>query len=185
MTTRRLTSSVGSRPRPWFDALADHVPGGRRNTKIALAAFAGIVFLLIILEIASARRVAQWAPIDVVDSHEPLQDLPIRLASSDGVVRPAQTYDALIDMMSIKHLVVGVDLDYVPRPGTEREVVIRASDGSEKFRDEMPESYFKEGRFMLRLFARQFPTGEYTLEIEAPDEGGARVVAASWFQVSH
>jgi hypothetical protein len=160
------------------------VPGGRRNTKIALVAFAAIVVLLIVLEIVSASRVAQWASVDVVDSREPLQDLPIRLAGSDGVVPPAQTYDALIDMKSIKHLVVGVDLDYLPRPDTDREVVIRASDGSERFRDNMPESYFTEGRFMLRLFARQFPSGDYTLEIEAPDEGGSRVVAASWFQVT-
>jgi hypothetical protein len=37
---------------------------------------------------------------------------------------------------------------------------------------------------MLRLFSRQFPAGDYMLEIEALEESGEkRVVAASWFQV--
>jgi hypothetical protein len=79
--------------------------------------------------------------------------------------------------------VVGVDLDYLPRPGTKREVVIRSSGGVEKFRAAMPESYFTEGRFMLRLFSRHFPSGDYTLDIEAPDEE-IPIVATSWFQVT-
>ncbi len=186
MTTRRLTPSVSTRAaRPWLDELADRVPGGSRNVKIGLAVLAGVVLALIITQIASSQRVAQWASVDVVSSRDPLQDLPIRLASSDGTVRPAQTYDAVFDLKSIDQLVVGVDLDYLPRPGTKREVVIRSGDGVEKFRDEVPDSYFTEGRFMLRLFSRQFPAGDYTLEIEAPEESGEqRVVASSWFQVS-
>ncbi|HXV14551.1 MAG TPA: hypothetical protein VEC56_10135 [Candidatus Krumholzibacteria bacterium] len=185
MTTRRLTSSMSARPtRPWMDELADRVPGGSRNVKIGLGVLAGVILALIIAQIVTSQRVAQWASIEVVDSRDPLQDLPIRLASSDGTVRPAQTYDAILDLKSIDHLVVGVDLDYLPRPGTRREVVIRTGDGVEKFRDEVPGSYFTEGRFMLRLFSRQFPSGDYTLEIEAPEESGeTRVVAASWFQV--
>lgn len=185
MTTRHSTSSVAGRPaRPWLDDLADRVPGGKRNARIALAAFAAVLVTLIVLQIVSSRRVAQWAPVEVVTSREPLQDLPIRLASSDGVVRPAPTYDALIDLKGIDHLVVGVDLDYLPRQGTHRDVVIRTGDGSEKFRAAVPESYFTEGRFMLRLFSRRFPSGDYTLEIEALDGGDRHVVAASWFQVS-
>jgi hypothetical protein len=186
MTTRHSTSSIAGRPaRPWLDGLADRVPGGRRNARIALAAFAAVLVTLIVLQIASSRRVAQWAPVEVVTSREPLQDLPIRLASSDGAVRPAHTYDAVFDLKAIDHLVVGVDLDYLPRQGTHRDVVIRTGDGSEKFRSPVPESYFTEGRFMLRLFSRQFPSGDYTLEIEALEDGGDRhVVAASWFQVS-
>lgn len=168
-----------------MDGLADHVPGGRRNAKIGLAVLGGILVVLIALEIASARRVAQWTPVDVVDSRDPLQDLPIRLASSDGSVPPAQTYDAILDLKSIDYLVVGVDLDYLPRRDSQRDVVIRTGDGAEKFRDHVPESYFTEGRFMLRLFSRQFPSGDYTLEIEARETSGeAMVVAASWFQVT-
>lgn len=186
MTTRRLASSLSTRPaRPWMDALADHVPGGRRNTKIGLAVLCSILVVLIGLEIGSARRVAQWASVDVVDSRDPLQDLPIRLASSDGSVRPAQTYDALLDLKSIDHLVVGVDLDYLPRRDSPREVVIRNGEGVEKFRDQVPDSYFTEGRFMLRLYSRHFSSGDYTLEIEALEASGeAMVVAASWFQVT-
>jgi hypothetical protein len=186
MSTRHSTSSVAGRPtRPWLDELADRVPGGRRNARIALAAFAVMLVVLVTLEIVTSRRVAQWAPVEVVTSREPLQDLPIRLASADGVVRPAHTYDAIIDMKSIDHLVVGVDLDYLPRQGTNRDVVIRAGDGAEKFRAAVPESYFTEGRFMLRLFSRHFPSGDYTLEIEALEDGGEKhVVAASWFQIS-
>jgi hypothetical protein len=168
-----------------MDELADRVPGGTRNVKIGLVVLAGVILTLIIAQIAASQRVAQWASIDVVDSRDPLQDVPIRLASSDGTVRPAQTYDAILDLKSIDELVIGVDLDYLPRPGTKREVVIRAGDGGEKFRDEVPASYFTEGRFMLRLFSRQFPSGDYMLEIEAGEESGEpRVVAASWFQVS-
>lgn len=131
------------------------------------------------------RRVAQWASVDVVDSRDPLQDLPIRLANSEGDVPPAPTYDALLDLKSIDYLVVGVDLDYLPRRDTRREVVLRTSEGVEKFRDQVPESYFTDGRFMLRLFSRHFPSGDYMLEIEgAEDAGEKRVVAASWFQVT-
>src|SRR5262245_12414206 len=112
MTTRRLASHASTRAaRPWMDELADRVPGGRRNVTIGLAVLGAIVLVLVGLEIASARRVAQWAPVDVVDSRDPLQDLPIRLAASDGMVRPAQTYDAVLDLKGIDHLVVGVDLD--------------------------------------------------------------------------
>ncbi len=169
-----------------MDELADRVPGGSRNVKIGLAALAGVVLALIVAQIVMSQRVAQWASLDVVDSRDPLQDLPIRLASSDGTVRPAQTYDAILDLKSISQLVVGVDLDYLPRRDTKRQVVIRGGDGVEKFRDDVPQSYFTEGRFMLRLFARQFPSGDYMLEIEAiEDTGDAHVAAASWFQVSH
>lgn len=185
MTTRRLASSASSRlTRPWLDELADRVPGGRRNVHIGLGVLGAVIVVLVVIEIASARRVAQWAPVDVVDSRDPLQDVPIRLASSDGVVPPAQTYDAVLDLKSIDYLVVGVDLDYLPRRGSQRDVVIRNADGAERFRDRVPESYFTEGRFMLRLFSRQFRSGDYTLEIEALEENGERrVVAASWFQV--
>ena len=186
MSTRHSTSSVTGRPaRPWLDELADRVPGGRRNARIALFAIAGGLVALVTVQIVSSRRVAQWAPVEVVTSREPLQDLPIRLASADGAVRPAHTYDAVIDLKGIDHLVVGVDLDYLPRQGTHRDVVIRAGDGAEKFRAAVPESYFTEGRFMLRLFSRHFSSGDYMLEIEALEESGERhVVAASWFQVS-
>ena len=169
-----------------MDELADRVPGGRRNVTIGLAVLGAVVAALIVLEIVSVRRVAEWASVDVVDSRDPLQDLPIRLAGSDGAVRPAQTYDAVLDLKGIDHLVVGVDLDYLPRQDTEREVVIRGTDGGEKFRDDVPASYFTEGRFMLRLFSRHFPSGDYTLEIEALEGAGEKhVVAASWFQVSN
>ena len=186
MTTRHSSSSAVGRPaRPWLDDLADRIPGGRRNARIALVALAVLLITLVVLEIVSTSRVAQWAPVEVVTSREPLQDLPIRLASADGVVRPAHTYDAVIDMKSLEHLVVGVDLDYLPRQGTRRDVVIRAGDGAEMFRAAVPESYFTEGRFMLRLFSRHFPSGDYTLEIEAlEDIDDNHVVAASWFQVS-
>lgn len=176
---------MGRPARPWLDEIADRVPGGRRNARIVLVAFAVVLVGLVVLEIVTARRVAQWAPVDVVASRDPLQELPIRLASADGSVRPAQTYDAVFDLKSIDHLVVGVDLDYLPRQGTNRDVVIRAADGTEMYRDAMPESYFTEGRFMLRLFSRHFPSGDYTLEIEGLESSGeTRVVAASWFQIS-
>ena len=186
MTTRRLASHASVRPtRPWMDELADRVPGGRRNVTIGLAVLGAIVATLIVMGIVSARRVAEWAPVNVVDSRDPLQDLPIRLAGADGSLRPAQTYDAVLDLKGIDHLVVGVDLDYLPRQDTQREVVIRAANGKEKFRDNVPPSYFTEGRFMLRLFSRHFPSGDYTLDIEAPgDVGEAHVVASSWFQTS-
>ncbi len=184
MTTRRLSSTLSSRSRPWMDELADRVPGGRRNLQAGIAMMAAVLVALLVHEIVSARRVAQWAPVDIVDSRDPLQDLPVRLASSSGEIRPAPTYDAVLDLKAIDHLVVGVDLDFLPRRGAPRDVVIRTSTGDVKFRAHVPESYFTQGRFMLRLFSRHFPSGEYMLEIEAPEQSGeVAVVAASWFQV--
>jgi hypothetical protein len=142
------------------------------------------MLLTVVSSVIRARRVAAWAPIDVVSSRDPLQELPIRRATRDGTVRPAQTYDAVLDLKSIDELVVGVDLDRIAKSASGHEAVIRTQDGVERFREAIPSDYFSEGRFMLRLFARRFPPGDYFLEIEVPDATGeARVVAASWFQV--
>jgi hypothetical protein len=162
------------------------IPGGR-HIKLGATIAAGLVIALIVISILHGKRVAEWAPISVVNSTEPLQELPLRVAQGTEPVEPAHTYDAVLDVATIKALVVGVDLDSVPKGLPRYDTVIRSSDGSELFRSRILETYFKEGRFMLRLFAKRFPAGDYTLDIEGFDPGArdGRVVASSWFQVTH
>lgn len=162
------------------------MPAGR-HLKLIAAVAAGIVVALIVLGILRGQRVAEFAPLSVIDSHEPLQELPLRVAQGTEPVEPAHTYDAVLDVSTIKALVVGVDLDYVPKGLPRYDAVIRGSNGSEKFRGHILDNYLSEGRCMLRLFANRFPAGDYTLDIEGFDPGttDGRVVASSWFQVTH
>ena len=163
-----------------------HIPGGDRRVQLAIAIGALLLVCLVTIGLSRSRRAAEWAPLSVVDSHEPLQELPLRVAQGDEPVEPAHTYDAMLDVSSIKDIVVGVDLDYVPKGLVRYDAVLRSSDGSERFRGRIGENYFKEGRFMLRLFARRFDAGDYTLDIEGFDPGSneGRIVASSWFQVT-
>ncbi len=171
---------------PVFGDLAARVPGGR-HIKLIAAVAAGLVVALIIFGVMRGQRVAEFAPLSVIDSREPLQELPVRVAQGTDPIEPAHTYDAVLDVSSIKALVLGVDLDYVPKGLPRYDVVIRNSGGSEKFRGHILDNYFTEGRCMLRLFANRFPAGDYTLDIEGFDPGATdgRVVASSWFQVTH
>ncbi len=170
---------------PLIGDLVNRVPGGRKYARIAAAALIVLLVGLIAVGIARGRRYAAWAPIDVVESRDPLQDLPVRVAGSNGAVAPARTFDAILDLSSIASIVVGVDLDYIPRGAARYDVTIQAEDGAVCFHDTIPLSYFKEGRFMLRLFSRRFQPGDYLLEIMAYDAGGdGRVVGASWFQLT-
>jgi hypothetical protein len=161
------------------------VRGGMTNPRVTLVFVALILGALAIMTIVRGQRVAAWAPLDVVSSRDPLQELPIRTAGNDGVVRPAHTYDAVLDMTRLSSLVVGVDLDVIPRGSPHYDAVIRDSSGSEIFRDGISPRYFSDGRFMLRLYSRRLHAGDYLLEIEAGegDSAEARVVGASWFQV--
>ncbi|HET6462567.1 MAG TPA: hypothetical protein VFH33_02105 [Candidatus Krumholzibacteria bacterium] len=169
-----------------FGALATRLPGGRHLQLIATVAV-GIVVALIVFGVMRGQHVAEWAPLTVINSHEPLQELPIRVAQGKDPVEPAHTYDAVLDLSSIKALVVGVDLDYIPKGLARYDAVIRNSDGSERFRGRIVDDYLREGRCMLRLLAKRFPAGDYTLDIEGFDPGvtEGRVVASSWFQVTH
>jgi hypothetical protein len=171
---------------PVFGNAGSRIPGGR-HIKFAAAIALGLVAALIVVSVMRGQRVAEWAPISVVNSTEPLQELPMRVAKGGEPVEPAHTYDAVLDFSSIKALVMGVDLDSVTRGLPRYDAVIRTPDGNELFRGRILDSYFKEGRFMLRLFAKRFPAGDYTLDIEGFDPGArdGRIVASSWFQVTH
>ena len=91
----------------------------------------------------------------------------------------------MLDLSNLDEIVVGIDLDYVTKGLSRYDVVIRRADGSERFRGRIEEGYFREGRAMLRLVAKKFAAGDYTLDIEGFDDGSAegRIVASSWFQV--
>jgi hypothetical protein len=171
---------------PVFGKAGGRIPGGR-HIKFGAAIALGLVIALIVVTILHGQRVAEWAPVSVVDSREPLQELPVRVAQGGEPVEPAHTYDAVLDVSSIKALVVGVDLDYVTKGLPRYDAVIRTSDGKELFRSRILDHYFSEGRFMLRLFAKRVPAGDYNLDIEGFDPGArdGRVVASSWFQVTH
>lgn len=180
---RMATYRAGATDRRRLLSLLDRIAGDSRNARVTIFAIAVVVVAAIVAGIMRGERVAAWAPVDVVSSHEPLQELPIRVAGHDGVVRPAHTHDAVLDMKSISSLVVGVDLHVLPKGAERYEAVIRTDSGHEMFRGTIAPDYFKEGRFMLRLFPKHFPNGEYFLEIEAVrSETDKRVVAASWFQ---
>ena len=161
-------------------------PSGRGHVRLLIAVVAVLTVVLVVFGTTRARRVAQFAPVSVINSKEPLQELPVRVAQGDEAVEPAHTYDAMVDLSGISQLVVGVDLDYVAKGLKRYDAVIRASDGGERFRGHIGEPYFKEGRFMLRVFAKRFPAGDYTLDIEGFDEGAGegRIIASSWFQGS-
>lgn len=170
---------------PIIGDIVNRVPGGPRYVRIAAIALVALIVILLAVGLVRGRRYAAWAPIDVVDSRDPLQELPVRVAGSDGAVSPPQTYDAVLDLSSISSIVVGVDLDYVSKGAARYEVAVQSEDGVERFHDTIDPHYFDDGRFMLRLFARKFKPGDYLLEISAFDSDGAgRVVGASWFQVT-
>lgn len=155
-----------------------------RNVRATLFGIVIVVGVLVALLVTRSQRVAEWAPLDVVSSREPLQELPIRIAAEGDVVRPAHTHDAVLDLSRIPNLVVGVDLDPISREPERHDLVLRDEDGVELFRDQIAAHYFDDGRLMLRLFARRLPAGDYWLEIEATGAGpDARVIAASWFEV--
>jgi hypothetical protein len=154
------------------------------NVRATLVGILLVVGALVVVSVLRGQRVAAWAPLDVVAGRDPLQELPIRTAGKDGVVRPAHTYDAVLDMSRIPSLVVGVDLKAVPTTAPNFEVVLRNGSGGEMFRDAIARHYLDDGRFMLRLFPGKFRAGDYLLEIESGGDGeGTQVVAASWFQV--
>jgi hypothetical protein len=185
MSTHRRAPG-GSGAFPLIGDLVNRVPGGRRYAGFAGAALAILILAVVASGVLSGRRVAAWAPIDVIESRVPLQELPVRIAEGNEPVPPARSYDAMLDLSSISALVVGVDLDYIPRGAARYEAVIRNESGVERFRDAIAEEYLAGGRFMLRLFARGFPAGDYSLEIEAfaSEDGPGRVIAAAWFQVA-
>jgi hypothetical protein len=161
------------------------IPGGARYAPLVGVALAVFVAIVVGLAVTRGNRVAAWAPMSVISSHDPLQELPIRVAGKNGLVRPARTHDAILDLKSISTLVVGVNLDRIPTGAARYEAVIRTDAGQERFRSTIAPEYFTEGRFMLRLYSRRFPRGDYRLEIEAvQSETDKRVVAVSWFQVA-
>jgi hypothetical protein len=180
MATRHFSETA----RGWSPGIVGRVAGTSRNVRATLVGIVIVVGVLVALTVARGRRVAEWAPLDVVSSRDPLQELPIRNAGRDGVVHPAHTYDAVLDLSRISSLVVGVDLDRIRREADRYDAVIRNEGGDEMFREPIAPGYFEDGRFMLRLFTRRFPAGVYWLEIEAAGQGEeSRVVAASWFEV--
>lgn len=144
-----------------------------------------MVVVLVALGVMRTRRVAEFAPVSVVESREPLQELPVRAAVGGEPVEPAHTYDAMVDMSNIDALVVGVDLDHIMKGLSRYDAVVRGPEGGERFRGRIKEPYFRDGRFMLRLFTKRFPAGDYTLDIEGFDDGSAdgRIIASSWFQI--
>ena len=159
---------------------------GKTNPRFLAAVAAGVVVALIVFGILNARRVAEFAPVSVVETREPLQELPVRVAANGEAVEPAHTYDAMLDFSRVDAIVVGVDLDYIAKGLPRYDAVIRGTDGGERFRGRIGEDYFRDGRFMLRMFAKRFPAGDYTLDIEGFDTGASegRIIASSWFQVS-
>jgi len=178
------TSSSRGPAIPFLGNIVDRVPGGARTVRRTIALLAVGLGLLVVFGAFRGKRYAAWAPLDVVESTDPLQEIPIRVANESGAVAPAEAHDALLDLTNIESLVVGVDLDYVPRGAQAYVAVLSDEGGTERFRDAIAPEYFEDGRFMLRLFAGPLEAGDYLLEVEATEtDGTTRVVGASWFQI--
>jgi len=185
MSSHRPASGGHGPVFPLIGSLFQRVPGAWAHLRLVVATVVLMVVVLVVFGVTRARRVAEFAPVSVIESREPLQELPIRAASGSDAVEPAHTYDAMLDLSNLDEIVVGIDLDYVTRGLTRYDVVIRRADGSERFRGRIEEDYFREGRAMLRLVTKKFAAGDYTLDIEGFDDGTAegRIIASSWFQV--
>jgi hypothetical protein len=186
MSTHRAGSGGrGSLAFPMIGDLVNRVPGGARFARRGGALLLLLIVVIVAAGVARGRRLAAWAPVDVVESRDPLQELPVRIARKGQPLAPPETYDAVLDLAGISSLVLGVDLDYVPKGADHYDAVLRDAEGTERFRDRIAEDYFAEGRFMLRLFARRIRAGDYSLEVEAFETatGEGRAVAAAWFQV--
>jgi len=124
---------------------------------------------------------AQWAPLAVLSSRVPVQELPVRLVTRGG--GGGAEPDATLDMRRIDHLVIVVDLDRVAGGADQYQVVITNTQSVEIFRDPIAPKYFDDGRFFLELRGRRFPAGDYVLQIEAHNGERIAMVARSRFTV--
>lgn len=149
-----------------------------------VVAAAIIVAGQLIAEKKEASPVAGWAPLSVIESNAPLQELLIRRMRR-GTIPPARGVDVTLDFRGISKLVIAVDLDFVGKRASSYEVVVRNPEGKSVYQEMIPQVYLDDGRAFLRLIPRLFDEGQiYALEVVAHyDDGARRVLAESAFDV--
>jgi hypothetical protein len=128
--------------------------------------------------------VAGWAPLNVIESNVPLQELLIRKMRR-GKIRPANGVDVTLNFRGIRKLVIAVDLDFVGTKASLHEVIVRNPEGKSVYQEAIPQVYLDDGRAFLRLIPKLFEEGQtYTLEVVAHhNDGTPKVLAESAFDV--
>jgi hypothetical protein len=151
-----------------------------------LVVVAAVVLSLVLFGPATkeASPVSGWAPLDVIETRTPLQEVLIR-TTSGGRIPAADGTDVTLDFRGIKTLVIAVDLDFIKGKTEPHEVVVHNPEGQVVFQEAVPQIYLDDGRFFLRLIPRVFETDQtYKLELRAGgDAGESLLVAESVFDV--
>jgi hypothetical protein len=159
-----------------------------RNAVIGGAAVlliaAGITFAILRTGGQKPSPVAGWAPLDVIETRVPLQEVLVRRIRN-GRIPKARRPDVTLDFQGVDELVIAVDLDFIDRRASSYEVILWDPQGDSVFREEIPQVYLDDGRFFLKLVPKLFqPDLMYTLELVAIRHNGAQhVVAESLFDV--
>ncbi len=151
---------------------------------IVVVAAAAIVIPGLLKETKEPSPVAGWAPLSVIETNVPLQELLIRKMRR-GKIPPATGVDVTLDFRGIRKLVIAVDLDFVGKKASSHEVIVRNPEGESVYQEAIPQVYLDDGRAFLRLIPKLFEEGQtYTLEIVAHyNNGTLRVLAQSAFDV--
>ncbi len=145
-----------------------------RIAAVAVAIVGALVALAMTLFFSRPPVVAHWASSEVFASKIPVQEVHVASVRG-GRSKSAHTE---VNLAGISALVVAVDLDRIPRRASSYDAAITTAEGAEVFRDEIAPAYFDDGRFMLRLVARQFQTGDYEIHVDAVADDGARTTIA-------
>jgi len=145
---------------------------------------AGIVFAVLRTDGKDPSPVAGWAPLDVIQTNVPLQEVLVRKIRN-GRIPKRNGPDVTLDFRGIDKLVIAVDLDFIDRRVPSYDVTVWNPQGESVFQEEIPQVYLDDGRFFLGLIPKLFEQElTYTLELIAHHENGARrVVAESVFDV--
>jgi hypothetical protein len=151
---------------------------------IVVVVAAAIVIPSLMKENKQPSPVAGWAPLNVIETNVPLQELLIRKMRR-GKIPPANGVDVTLNFRGIRKLVIAVDLDFVGKKASSHEVIVRNQEGDSVYREAIPQVYLDDGRAFLRLIPKLFEEGQtYTLEVLAHyDNGTLRILAQSAFDV--
>ena len=151
---------------------------------IVVLAAAAIVIPSLMKETKEPSPVAGWAPLNVIETNVPLQELLIRKMRRGKIPR-ATGVDVTLNFRGIRKLVIAVDLDFVGKIASSHEVIVRNPEGESVYQEAIPQVYLDDGRAFLRLIPKLFEEGQtYTLEVVAHyDNGTLRVLAQSVFDV--
>jgi len=161
----------------WIRDFVEELPRPARWAVLGGAILVAVLLITLIVNIWP-RSPAEFVDDSAIDAGLPVQEVLVRRASGT-----APHTD--LDLTRIRSLVIAVDLDYVRNRATYFQAVILDFTGDEVFRGDIGETALSDGRFLLELDRRRFPSGEYTLEIEGSDQSGiVSVLSRGTFRVT-